>query len=282
VASSVPFTLLGHLPTVSVRVDDARTARFWVDTGVGVTVVARSLLEELGHPPLGRTHVGRRMSGQALAVPLSQVDSLTLESHRASRPTVGIFDLASFATAGESVDGLLSLGFFEPTPFTLDYARSTLTLEDERSLSDRRLAGAPVPVQVERNGPEVNAFLDLLLPSGRRARVEVDTGSDRLILDERYMPELGLARDSPGVSERRGTDETGHEYVRYFGRMSGEVRALGDARVRQVDVPVMFQKIIHDGLVGRDFLARSAVTYDVARSELIFSLPTEAPPRSTP
>jgi len=33
----------------------------------------------------------------------------------------------------------------------------------------------------------------------------------------------------------------------------------------------MFQKIIHDGLVGDSFLRNFAVTYDVANARMIFS-----------
>lgn len=66
-----------------------------------------------------------------------------------------------------------------------------------------------------------------------------------------------------------GTDETGHTYARHFATIRGFVGPADAASVRQVDPDVMFQRIIHDGLVGHAFLRNLAVTYDLPRSRVI-------------
>jgi len=273
--TAVPFTLFaGHLALAPVTVDGRLSTSFIFDTGIGLKLLSDRLRKDLGHPLLSRTHVGRRMSGQQVALPLTQVDSLTLGTLRQDRPVIGSYDFEAVLEPEGTVGGFLSLGFFEHSPITMSYRRSHLTLEDEQSLASRARAGTAVPVSLRHNGAELEMFLDLVLPSGSVARVEVDTGSDHLILHERYMGELGLREGSDGVERHEGTDETGHRFVRFRGRVPGTVHVRGFGGVRQDEPKVIFQNIIHDGLVGRDFLLARDVTYDVAASRMIFG-PTD-------
>ncbi len=52
--------------------------------------------------------------------------------------------------------------------------------------------------------------------NGDSARVEVDTGSSAMILDEKYMKSFAISPDDKNVKTVKGKDETGHPYVRYF------------------------------------------------------------------
>jgi len=69
-------------------------------------------------------------------------------------------------------------------------------------------------------------------------------------------------------------------------------RAVGAAQTGSV---FMFQEILYDGLIGDRFLRNFIVTYDLPRSRMIFTLPSNAaaeprlhrqpnagPPRPTP
>ena len=102
--------------------------------------------------------------------------------------------------------------------------------------------------------------------------MEVDSGSRDLILDERFMAVLGVDPAAPNVKRVDGKDETDHEYVRYFATVPRELAVPG---THDVSVPaaatVMFQKIIHDGLVGHAFLSAYTTTYDLAGSTMIFA-----------
>jgi hypothetical protein len=52
---------------------------------------------------------------------------------------------------------------------------------------------------------------------------------------------------------------------------SGSINPVGAPHIAQRDPPVMFQQIIYDGLVGDTFLRGFVVTYDLARSRMIFA-----------
>jgi hypothetical protein len=269
-SDTVPFDLVaGHLTRVPVTLDDRRPASFVLDTGIGLTVVAERVRAELGHPPSGAEHAGRRMSGQEIVVPLTELNALTLGTRRRERPEVGCFDLSALG----DIDGFLSLTFFDGAPVTLDYVRSVVVLEDARSLRAREHRGRAVPAEVRRDGPSTEVYVDLTLPSGAAEHVEVDTGSDLLILHNRYLAELRRADGATEPTRREGIDETGHPYVRLSAELPGTIRLGERATTGQLDPRVIFQEIIHDGLIGRDFLRAFAVTFDLARGRLIVGPP---------
>ncbi len=147
---------------------------------------------------------------------------------------------------------------------TVDYGSQSVVVGE-------RPSGVPVEVRVDRDGPSTAVYLPLELPSGRTVSVEVDMGSDDLILDERFAAELGVDLDDSAVRKVEGRDETDHEYVRHFTALSGVVRVATAPGLAQRDPGVMFQKIIYDGLVGHAFLRNFAVTFDVPNERLIFS-----------
>jgi hypothetical protein len=117
-----------------------------------------------------------------------------------------------------------------------------------------------------------------VLPSGRQVQVEVDTGSANLILDTRFMPDCGVRIGGPGVTTKTGTDETGYHWTRHWATIYGEIYFAAAPQTAQAQAPVQFQDIIHDGLVGTDYLQRYRVTLDVSGSRLVLS-PRTANPR---
>lgn len=116
-------------------------------------------------------------------------------------------------------------------------------------------------------------MLGLDLPGGKPISVEVDTGSDVLILDEQFASDAGIDLQDQQVKRTAATDETGHEFVRYFTELRGDVNVSGAPSIRMTNPPVMFQKIIHDGLAGDRFLRNFTTTYDLASSRVIFAIP---------
>lgn len=269
--SATPFRYVHHLVTVPVLVDGAYEARFVVDTGIGLTVVSRRLFEATaGCEPLGSTFTGRRMSGQELTVPLARVRSLTMGSHTCEGHVVGVLENAGFSPELAAVDGFLSLAFFETAPFTVDHRGGSVVVESAASLARRAEVGVGVPLRLERQGPALDAFVGLAVPGRGRIDVEVDMGSDSLILDEALAGEVGVELEDPSVRRVEGRDETGHRYVRRFTRLPGTIHVAGAPSIRQSEPEVMFQRIIHDGLLGHAFLREFVVTYDVPGERMIF------------
>jgi len=275
VSDLIPFERYrgGHVLTLPVVVCDRFPTRFMLDTGAGVSVVSRRLAERAGVAPGPLTYAGKRMSGQTITGPLAQIPSISVGTVARRDVVVGLYDLEGFFPADSGIEGILAAQFFEPWPYAVNSVTRTVRVERDGPGPDRPKVPVEAPILVQRDGPSVEMFLDLRLPSGSIARVEVDTGSDSLILHSRFMEELGVNPDRANVTRRDGKDETGHAYVRYFAQLQGRVAVAAAPTVGQNDPRVMFQEIIYDGLVGDDFLRSFEVTYDLGRSRLTFADP---------
>ena len=267
----MPFTYLAHVLTIPVRVCDIET-KFIFDTGIGINLISEELAAQVGCGPDGSTFTGRRMSGQAVTTPLGSLASLEVGASQMRNVPVGIFDLHAMAGLGD-VEGFISLSYFRTRPVTVDYAAGLLVLEDEASLARRAAAGTAVCVHIGRDGCSTDVMLGINLPNGRPISVEVDTGSDTLILNEWLAGDTGIDLQDPGVRRVTASDETGHGFVRYFSELRGDIKVGGAPLIRVADPRVMFQKIIYDGLVGDAFLRNFTTTYDLASSRMIFAIP---------
>jgi len=271
VASVVPFEYIAHVLTIPVSVGAIET-KFIFDTGIGLNLISEELAIKVGCHPDGSTFTGRRMSGQAVTVPLGSLSSFQVGASRMRDVPVGIFDMQTKAGFGDA-EGFVSLSCFRTTPITVDYSAGLLILEDEGSLARRTMAGTPVAVHVGYDGCSTALMLSMDLPNGKPISVEVDTGSDILILNEWFAGDVGIDLHGQGVRAVKARDETGHEFVRYFTELRGDVQVSGAPSIRMTDPQVMFQKIIYDGLVGDKFLRNFTTTYDLARSRVIFAIP---------
>jgi Aspartyl protease len=258
----VPFDYLQHLVTLAVSAGGLDT-RFVFDSGIGLSLVSEPLAQQLACEPTGSTFSGRRMSGQEVGVPLATLDSLAVGDYRRHALTVGVFDMSAFP-GFDGIEGFLSLDHFRETTVTVDYASKEITV-------GARASGASVSVCVEQDGPSTAVFMPLELPHGRTVSVEVDMGSDALILDERFAGELRIDLGGAAVRTVHGRDETGQDYARHFTTLRGVVRVPTAPSLAQRDPDVMFQRIIYDGLVGHSFLRNFAVTYDLPNERLLFA-----------
>ena len=256
-----PFDYLQHLVTVPVRLN-GKERRFVLDSGIGLNLV-RDTVE--GVAAIGRSFTGRRMSGQEVTSPLGIASSLEFGGIAQEEVEVGLIDLSGFPPQLAEIDGFLSLAFFTDLPFTVDYAERTI-----RAGSDGD-DGLVIAIEVERDGPSVDVFMPLTIPGGRSILVEVDMGSDCLILDERFAAEVGVDIDSDAVRRVEGVDETGNAYLRSFTRLEGTIHPTDAPTLMMRGPEVMFQRIIHDGLIGDAFLRNFVVTWDIAASQIVLA-----------
>jgi hypothetical protein len=252
----VTFDRLEHIARVPVQIG-GEAYRFLIDTGIGVNVVSTALADRPDVTALDQTFAGRRMSGQLVEAPLVRLPELAVGEYRVAKCVAGVYDL------GTEFAGILSPDFFEPYALTIDPAGRTLTIGDAPA------DGAEVSLDVRRDGLSVDPFASLVLPSGRTIIVEVDTGSETLILDPRFMADCGLSPDDPAIETETGIDQTGYDWTRRLATVKGSVH-LADAPQTAHDRPrVIFQEIIYDGLVGTDYLERFRLTVDFAGERLI-------------
>ncbi|MGH7642293.1 MAG: retropepsin-like aspartic protease [Candidatus Dormibacteria bacterium] len=268
---SVPFRYLHHLVTLPVLIGTVET-RLVLDTGIGLTLISSALAERTGWEPTESTFSGQGMSGQEVTAPLGVLPELSVGGQRQEGMTVATMDLAAVAGLA-GVEGFLGLDYFRSTALTVDYAQGAIVLEDADSVAQRARAGAPAAVRVELKGPATTVFLGLELPDQHSVWVEVDMGSDSLILNAHLAAELNIDLTAEGVRRVDGQDETGHVYRRYFTGLAGDVCVAEASAIRQRDPDVMFQEIIYDGLLGDAFLRNFVVTYDPPNSRMIFGSP---------
>jgi hypothetical protein len=251
----VPFERIAHLVVVPVELNGLAT-RFVVDSGIGFTIVRDTFACCL---PSDETFTGKRMSGQEVTVPLGVAPSLRFGEFEQRDVQIGLLDMRGFPDELADVGGFLSLAFFAETPFTVDYPHGCIVVGAPAE-------GVALPVRVERDGPAIGMHLPITLPDGREIEVEVDLGSDALILDERFL-ELAAGE----LRRVDGTDETGHVYTRRFGRLAGSIHPSAAPQLAQDDPDAMFQAIVYDGLLGSGFLRRFAVTFDVAAATVFLA-----------
>ncbi|HEY3559292.1 MAG TPA: retropepsin-like aspartic protease [Kribbella sp.] len=262
--TTVAFDRVQHLVRVLVTVGGT-PYRFLVDTGIGVTVLSSAVADRVGAVPTGDTYRGRRMSGQAVEVPLVRAPAIALGDHVIDAHLAGVADLGD-ADDPAGFAGILGPAFFEEHTVTTDPDAMTLTVQPrERFEPD----GPVVPLDVRRDSASVDPFARLVLPSGREITVEVDTGSDCLILDTRFAADCGVDLAGPGVTTRTGIDETGYEWMRHWVTIAGSVHLSAAPETAHSSPRVQFQEIIHDGLVGAGYLERFRTTLDVTGARLV-------------
>lgn len=274
-SDTVPFKYAAgnHLIKVPVIINESTPTFFIFDTGIGVNLLSKKLCDKF-NCKITDSLTDRRMSGQSLTVPMSTVSSLTFGSRTLKDVPVGIWEMKGFLPLNpdfHDVEGFLSLGFFREQAFTMDYKKGEFILEDEESLKVRRSQGQVIPIEIHENGPAITIFMSLKLSDGTLLKVEIDLGGDILTLNEKYMPLLGVDKNSSAVITEKRSDETGHPYIRYFSKISGPIAPAQAPALQQKDLKVMFQKIIYDGLIANDYMKRFTVTYDLAHSQIILA-----------
>jgi predicted aspartyl protease len=273
-ATGIPFKYAaGHILIIPVTVGD-RESSFVLDTGAGVNVISQTLADKLHCKSVGKV-TGKRMSGQKITMKLVNLPALKIGPCLQKNLPIAAWKLEDvFAGASPEmakVEGFASLEFFKKIPFTVDYAQKMLFIENEDSLQQRLLSGTPVPIQISKGRAQTSITMPLYFSNGSFARVEVDTGSGALILNEKYINELGVHTASPDVKMVKGVDETGHEYVRCFTKLPLDAFLAQSRQFTQLKPNVQFQRIIYDGLVGDGFLSNFIVTYDLPHKRMIFA-----------
>lgn len=266
---SIPFRYIKHLVSFPVVVGPTNSS-FAFDTGVGITCLSSVLAERAGWLANGETFTGRRMSGQEITAPLGSIPSLSLGNYQREDLVVAVFDIGEVAGL-DPIEGFLGLDFFRSAAVTFDYPAGQIVIEDVDSLAARAKAGTSVTIDLHLDERIVEVFLSLDIAGRRVISVEVDTGSDTLILNESLAADTAIDLTSAETRRVQGTDETGHVYTRFFAKLRGEVSVSGGPSISQQDPQVMFQKIIYDGLVGHAFLSHFVVTYDIPGAQMIFA-----------
>lgn len=257
------FDRVGHFTRILVTL---RTAphRFLFDTGIGVNVLATAVAERLELESVGETFAGQRMSGQWIEAPLVYLPPVSVGSCVLVDQVAAVVDLGQEEEGAMGFSGILGLTAFADIPVTVDPGSGTIEFG---APADSELR---VPLEVRTQGPSMTPFAQLGLPGGKTITVEVDTGSGCLILDEDFL-RRGEVAPLGALETHEGVDETGYRYMRKIGRLSGDISFAAAPQPCQREPRVLFQDIIHEGLVGSDYLDRFRYTVDARREELLLT-----------
>ena len=294
-ADEVPFKFgKKRAILIPVKVGDSVDSEFRLDTGLGFDLISPQLAKKLGLEPTPNTKV-HPVTGGEFELAQTRVPSLAVGSQKESDWEVLVGEPRAFVPKdGENkVDGILSLAFFRNHPFTLDYANQKLVLEDSESLARRKAAGKKVECRM--SDENVVASVNLMLterapepekpgglagllstfsggpPDPPKAWVQVDTGSEPLLLDSRLMFTLRVDATGANITETEPADQNGKSYRAWSGQM-GKVE-LSDSPLAQTKLPVVFRKLLAEGVLGQEFLRQYIVTFDLPSNELIFAKP---------
>jgi len=265
---------LGQFHTVPVWVNDQALTVAILDTGIGIELVSQALCERVGCEIEG-TFSGQRMSGQEVSVPVTRLDRLEVGGVVREDVLAGVVDIEGFFPEPQ-IEAFVGLPFFRDTPFTIDGPGERLVVETPASLAARESAATAVPVRIRQHDAAIDLFVPLRLGDAT-AEVMMDTGSRTVILHPRYAEPLGIDLEGEDVRRREGSDETGNPFDRYYSTIEAPVSFEGAQSTARTGLEVMFQEIIHDGLIGTDLLSRFAVTYDLPRRRILVDETEPAP-----
>lgn len=259
----------GQFHTIPVRLNGSALTVAVLDTGIGLALVSKTLCDRIGCAVDGEFS-GQRMSGQTVTLPLTTLESLDVGGIIRRNVPAAVVDIEGFFPEPQ-IEAFVGLPFFEDVPFTIDAEAGELILESPATLAQRSANGTPIPVRLERHGPALDIFIPILV-GDVPAEALMDTGSRSVILDMRYAQAIGMDLSAEGVRRTEGQDETGQTYQRFFATLDAVAFARAPSQVRQ-GMDVMFQEIIHDALVGKEFLSSFTLTYDLARERVIVAEP---------
>jgi hypothetical protein len=271
-------TDVGRLVT-QVFVDGKGPYGFLVDTGAERSVVADSLVAELGLTPTGRANV----QGLILKVP---TDLVTLGELRYGSFTRQDLVVPVLPRALLGVDGYLGLDIINDTRITFAFKAQSIRIEKPggRLRTDRDVT----VVVIHGTGKGGRLRSNLCLVDGVRATAFIDTGSESTIGNMALLDALP-AVDHPNLGPATLEGATGGEAS---GRLTPVKRIELQNLIFQNGVVVMSDVPDFDRwgistrpaiLIGMDYLRKFAsVTIDYRHKEITFELANASPDTHPP
>jgi predicted aspartyl protease len=127
-----------HQMVVGVSINHSGPYDFLIDTGTQMTVVDRSLADELHLATSGNASVaGVSLQGDAT---YAHLDTLSLGDHASGNHGVLVYDMKNLQAAGFAIRGLLGEDFLSRFEVLIDNAHNVLCLDDTGAM-----AGAITP-----------------------------------------------------------------------------------------------------------------------------------------
>ncbi|WP_134090725.1 retropepsin-like aspartic protease [Olivibacter sp. XZL3] len=260
------FTEQGHL-IVEAKFNGVK-GRFIFDTGAGVNLLTKDYSDKLngGLIDLKQRYTGFRSTGERMDVDLYRLTSFELAGFKVNNPIATIIDVD---LAG--LDGLISLGLFLQQPFTIDYQKEQLVLED-LTISGAANKGTKIPLLVTKDRDiayTIFAWVNINNQKDLCFLIDTGAGKNAFHMNKYYLPLLGEESGDP-VQERKLQSDFNKELeTSVFERKLNSI-AIASARSIEVSEPkfLVIDKLIYDGTMSLNWIG-DRVTVDMANKYMI-------------
>lgn len=172
----VPFTSVGNLIIIEVRMNGARPLSCVLDTGAARMVVDTQVSRELQLPEAESDTIGGAGAGR---VPVRKIHGVTLEiaGLKSTDYEFVAADLAGVSSLlGRRVEGVVGYQFLSRFIVTIDYAKRELLLHDPKSAD--RIEGEELPLRIEKGWAFIRGTLRLAGMDSVTDEFLLDSGSD--------------------------------------------------------------------------------------------------------
>lgn len=269
-----------HL-SIEVLVNGRGPYHFVVDTGAETSVVADTVAQALGLPPVASVLVdgfSRRIPAQTV-----KVNSLAFGPFQRQNLTLPVLPRRYL-----SADGYLGLDAISDSRVTFDFTGKTLKIEMPRKRSEDRHPGPGQSTRLWASGSSGRLRVSDCLVDGVRATAFIDTGAQVSVGNRALKAALALRGGLQNLGPLVLNGVTGGEILSEVIPVSLiklEDLSFTDSRLAIAEVPSFDAWNVHNRpglLIGMNFLRQfAAVTIDYRQKSIRFEL-SEAPPLPTP
>ncbi|RPD43309.1 aspartyl protease family protein [Chitinophaga barathri] len=261
----VPIQVLesGHI-TIKAKVDGVE-GNFILDTGAGLTVFTKTFFDKIPHKvKLDGSFTAFRATAERLDIDLYKVYNFQLGALQKAEDEVSFMDinLGGF-------DGILSMKLFEQQPFTIDFTKKELVLETERSLSNARMAGERIPLQLQQSrGKALDIFAYFRVNDSLTLQLCLDSGAGKDVykFNSKYLQRLGL---KPTDSTERKSEMNASFASKSYRAQVAKLAVPNAPAVSVTNFRAFFvDGLIYDGIMWINWMG-SRITVDLPGKELV-------------
>lgn len=239
---------------------DGKPARVIFDTGAGLSIMDKRFCDKHDISVSGEFTVPNAM-GDFVTLQFAEGVSLGLGSYEAKPGRLGALDMSPFERYLGRIDGILAADVLLDIPITIDFPEKKFEFGKNIPLDCEK-----VPLEiVHRYDFACDIFVELLLEGKIPVKVELDTGSYPLMLQEKYLNLLGIREFKEGASIGAVKEQKAKEaYLK-------EVSFLANKNVTLDKVPVSFEELEIEGLGGNCLLEKHTVCFDLGSKQMYLS-----------
>jgi len=239
---------------------DGKPARVIFDTGAGLSIIDRKFCDKHSISVSGELTVPNAM-GDFVTLQLAEGAPLGLGSCEAKPDRLGVLDMSPFEKYLGHIDGILAVDVLLDIPITIDFPEKKFGFGKNIPLDCEK-----VPLETaHRYDFACDIFVELLLEGRIPVKVELDTGSYPLILQEKYL-------NLPGTREfKEGTSIGAVKEQKDKSAYLKEVSFLANKNVTLDKVPASFEKLEIEGLGGNCLLENHTVCFDPGSQQMYLS-----------